>query len=151
MLSKNHRFWSDRKRPGLEIKHLGTFSEARTGIGFLRILPRAARTGGRQDDAELLYCVEGVFSYDANARVKPLASENGAEFFVITLPMLADLAAMQRGTDAVRAGKRELSGAAFLGPTKARLAATFLTLPGFDPGIAGRGRYASSEDQYRAR
>jgi hypothetical protein len=59
-LSKNYRFWSDRKRPGLEIKHLGTFSEARTGIGLLRILPRAARAGGRRDDAELLYCVEGV-------------------------------------------------------------------------------------------
>jgi hypothetical protein len=38
-----------------------------------------------------------------DARVKPLASEKGAEFFVITLPMLADLAALQRGTDAVRA------------------------------------------------
>ena len=82
----------------------------------MRILARAARAGGRQDDAELLYCVEGVFSYDAktygrgsylflpnDARVKPLASEKGAEFFVITLPMLADLAAMQKGTDAVRA------------------------------------------------
>jgi hypothetical protein len=116
MLSDNYRFWPDRKRPGLEIKHLGTFSEARTGIGFLRILPGAARAGGRQDDAELLYCVDGVFSYDAktygrgtylflpnDARVKPLASEKGAEFFVITLPMLADLAAMQRGTAAARA------------------------------------------------
>lgn len=116
MLSKNYRFWPDRRRPGLEIKHLGTFSEARTGIGFLRILPGAARAGGRQDDAELLYCVDGVFSYDAkihgrgtylflpnDARVKPLASEKGAEFFVITLPMLADLAAMQKGTAPVHA------------------------------------------------
>ena len=36
MLAENFRFWPDRKRPGLEIKHLGTFSEARTGIGFLK-------------------------------------------------------------------------------------------------------------------
>ena len=52
MLSKNYRFWPDRKRPGIEAKHLGTFSEARTGISFLRLAPGAAirrrRAGGRR-------------------------------------------------------------------------------------------------------
>jgi hypothetical protein len=108
MLSENARFWPDRKRPGLEIKHLGTFSEARTGMSFLRIVPGAQRAAGEQDDAELLYCLDGAFSYDGKtygrgtylflpngAGVKALASDKGAEFFVITLPMLADLAARQ--------------------------------------------------------
>ncbi|HEY6255409.1 MAG TPA: hypothetical protein VIY51_06400 [Xanthobacteraceae bacterium] len=109
MLSKNFRFWPDRKREGLEIKHLGTFSEARTGIGFLKILPGAERGGGAQDDAELLFCLDGAFTYDGKscgrgtylylphgAPVQALRSDQGAEFFVITLSMLADLAAMQK-------------------------------------------------------
>jgi len=113
MLSKNFRFWPDRKRPGLEIKHLGSFSEARTGIGFLKILPGAERARGEQDDAELLYCLDGSFTYDGNtygrgtylllpngAQVDALRSTGGAEFFVITLPMLADLAAVQKSAGA---------------------------------------------------
>jgi hypothetical protein len=122
MLSKNSRFWPDRKRPGLEIKHLGTFSEARTGIGFLRIVAGAARPRGEQDDAELLYCFDGSFTCDGKtygkgtylflpngAEVKALGSTTGAEFFVITLPMLADLVATQKTASshpAIRAKER---------------------------------------------
>jgi hypothetical protein len=106
MLAKNYRFWPDRRRPGVEVKHLGTFSEARTGIGFLRLLPGAELKAGPQEDAELRYLLEGSCSYDGKtwnagtymflpngAAVKDLRSEQGATFFVITLPMLADLAA----------------------------------------------------------
>src|SRR5579872_6006097 len=32
----------DRERPGVETKHLGTFNEMRTGIGFFRLLPGAS-------------------------------------------------------------------------------------------------------------
>jgi hypothetical protein len=109
MLAKNYRFWPDRKRPGIEVKHLGTFSEARTGIGFLRVTPGAAITAGEQDDAELRFLLQGSFTYDGKswgegtymflpngAAVKDLRSEHGATFFVITLPMLADLAAARR-------------------------------------------------------
>jgi hypothetical protein len=109
MLTENYRFWPDRKRPGVEIKHLGTFSEARTGIGFMRLLPGAAIEGGTQEDAELRFSLGGSFEYDGKtwvegtymflpngAPVKGLRSQNGSTFFVITLPMLADLAAAAR-------------------------------------------------------
>jgi len=108
MLAKNYRFWPDRKRPGIEIKHLGTFSEARTGISFLRLMPGARIPAGLQEDAELRYLLEGSVLYDGKtwsqgtymfmpngAEVRDLRSEKGATFFVITLPMLADLAAAQ--------------------------------------------------------
>jgi hypothetical protein len=109
MLTRNYRFWPDRQRPGIEIKHLGTFSEARTGIRFLRITPGAELPAGIQEDAELLFLVEGSFSYGSRSLgegtylflpngvdVKGMRSEQGATFFSITLPMLADLAAAQR-------------------------------------------------------
>jgi hypothetical protein len=121
MLAKNYRFWPDRKREGIEVKHLGTFSEARTGIGFLRIGRGATLAAGRQDDAELRYCTEGSFGYDGRtwgkgtymflphgADVKALHADQGAEFFVITLAMLADLAAIRQRSGvthpALRAG-----------------------------------------------
>jgi len=124
MLAKNYSFWPDRKRPGVEVKHLGTFSEARTGMSFLRLAPGAEIKGGAQEDAELRYLIEGSCSYDGKtsdektsgettssektwgegtymflpngAAVKDLRSDQGATFFVITLPILADLAAAKR-------------------------------------------------------
>jgi hypothetical protein len=106
MLAKNYQFWPDRRRPGVEIKHLGSFSEARTGISFLRLVPGAEIKGGAQEDAELRYLIEGACFYDGQsygqgtymflpngAAVKDLHTGQGATFFVITLPMLADLAA----------------------------------------------------------
>ena len=113
MLAKNYRFWPDRNRSGVEIKHLGSFSEARTGISFLRLLPGAEIKDGTQEDAELRFLLEGSCSYDGKswgegtymfvpngAAVKDLRSEHGATFFVITLPMLADLAAAKRNSGA---------------------------------------------------
>jgi hypothetical protein len=109
MLAKNYRFWPDRKRQGIEIKHLGTFSEARTGIGFLRLLPATTIEANVQEDAELRYLLEGSCEYDGRswgegtyiflpngAAVMDLRSEHGATFFVITLPMLADLSSANR-------------------------------------------------------
>jgi hypothetical protein len=109
MLAENYRFWPDRKRPGVEIKHLGSFSEARTGIGFLRLRPEASIDAGVQEDAELRYLLQGSCEYNGKnwgegtymflpngAAVKELRSQNGATFFVSTLPMWADLAAAAR-------------------------------------------------------
>jgi ChrR Cupin-like domain len=106
MLAKNYRFWPDRKRPGIEVKHLGAFSEARTAIGFLRLTPGAELLAGEQEDAELRFLTEGSFGYDGTtygagtymyipngAATKPLRSVPGATFFTITLPLLADIAA----------------------------------------------------------
>ena len=53
----------DRERPGIETKHLGTFNEMRTGIGFFRLLPGAKLAAGTQKDAEIRYLVEGACSY----------------------------------------------------------------------------------------
>lgn len=111
MLTENYRFWPDRKRPGVEVKHLGTFSEARTGIGFMRLVPGAAIESGVQEDAELRFSLGGSFEYGGKtwgegtymflpngAAVQDLRSSAGATFFVITLPMLADLAAAARNS-----------------------------------------------------
>jgi hypothetical protein len=109
MLTNNYRFWSDRKRPGVEIKHLGAFSEARTTISFQRILPGASMPAGIEEDAELRYLIDGSFTYDGKtwgkgtymfvrngAHVQEIHSETGATFFTIALPMLADIAAQQK-------------------------------------------------------
>lgn len=106
MLADNFRFWPDRKRPGIETKHLGTFSEVRTEIGFLRLTPGARIEGGEQENAELRFLVDGTFDYGDRQwgvgtymyvpngfRTTELRSANGATFFTITLPVLADLAA----------------------------------------------------------
>ena len=72
----------------------------------MRLLPGATIQGGTQEDAELRFSLSGSFEYDGRtwgegtymflpngANVKELRSSAGATFFVITLPMLADLAA----------------------------------------------------------
>jgi hypothetical protein len=77
------------------------------------LTPGAEIKGGTQEDAELRYMLEGSCSYDNKtwgagtymflpngAAVKDLRSEQGATFFVITLPMLADLAAAKRNPGA---------------------------------------------------
>ena len=53
----------DRERPGIETKHLGTFNEMRTGMGFFRLLPGATLAAGTQKEAELRYLVEGSCRY----------------------------------------------------------------------------------------
>jgi hypothetical protein len=70
-----------------------------------RRVPLAEIKAGPQEDTELWFCVDGSFSYGGEswgggtylylpfgADVKALASEKSATFFVITLPMLADIA-----------------------------------------------------------
>jgi len=109
MLTTNYRFWPDRRRPGVDIKHLGTFSEARTGIRFWRLTPGAELPAGTQEDAELRFLIEGAINYGGRnlgegtymflpngADVEAMRSAQGATFFSIMLPMLADLAAAQK-------------------------------------------------------
>jgi len=119
MLAKNYRYWPDRRRAGVEVKHLGTFSEARTGIGFLRLAPGAVLAEGEQEDAELRYCTAGAFDYDGKtwgrgaymfvpngAHTGDLRATAATEFFVIALPMLADLAALRGSTGLGHPGER---------------------------------------------
>jgi ChrR Cupin-like domain len=106
----------DRERPGIETKHLGTFNEMRTGIGFFRLLPGARLAAGQQKDAEIRYLVEGACSYGGKpyrdgtylyippgADTETFASDNGATFFTISLPLVAEFAARQREKEQARA------------------------------------------------
>lgn len=109
------RWVGDRRAPGVEHKHLGTFGERRSGVALLRLQPAAKIPARRQDDAEIRYLVEGSIRYGGkiwqggrtaelgtymyippNAELKEIGSEAGATFFVISLPMIAELAA-ERG------------------------------------------------------
>ncbi len=125
MMTNNYRFWPDRKRPGVEIKHLGSFSEARTTVTFQRILPGGEIPACVQEDAELRYLIDGSFTFDGKVRgpgtymfvrnganVEALRSDSGATFFTITLPMLADLAALLKSGSPLpweRADKRSIA------------------------------------------
>ncbi len=115
MLPQNYSWVRDREHPGIETKHLGTFSELRTGIGFFRLLPDARIGAARLRDAEIRYCVAGSFTHDGKswgentymfvppgAEIGALASTQGATFFYIALPLVAEFAARQRERDAAR-------------------------------------------------
>jgi len=117
MMLPQHFSWVvDRERPGIETKHLGTFSELRTGIGFFRLLPGARLEAVRQRDAELRYCIAGAFSYGGQSwgentymfippgcETAALASASGATFISISLPLIAEFAARQREAAGTRA------------------------------------------------
>jgi hypothetical protein len=113
MLNEHYGWWPDRERPGVETKHLGTFTELRTGIGFFRLAPGARIAAHRADDAELRYLEKGSVDYAGKTwgegtymYVKPgaelaaMSSTTGATFFTITLPMVAELAARQKSETA---------------------------------------------------
>ncbi len=106
------RWVPDRRIPGLEHKHHGSFGEYRSGIGFRRLAPGARIPAHVAEDAEILYFTEGAFDYDGRrwqggrtrdvgtymfvqngAEVGEIASETGATCLVIALPMLADIEA----------------------------------------------------------
>jgi len=106
MLSDSYAWIRDRDRPGIETKHLGTFTEMRTGVGFFRLLPGASLDAARQRDAEIRYCIDGAFSYGGKewgretymylppeSTPEVLSTREGATFFSIGLPMIAEFAA----------------------------------------------------------
>lgn len=112
----------DRKLPGVEHKHLGSFGVRRSGVRLTRLQPGATIPARVEEDAEIRYLVEGSIVYDgrtwlggetadrgtymwiqAAAEVGPITSPDGGTFFVIELPMLADIAGEQaRTTGAAR-------------------------------------------------
>jgi quercetin dioxygenase-like cupin family protein len=90
--------------PGIRNRHLGTFTELRTSISMLKIEPGASIQETTQDEAEVRYLTSGSFEYDGKtwgpntyiylppgARSGSLVSPQGATFFCITLPMIAQL------------------------------------------------------------
>jgi hypothetical protein len=112
MHSENAQWTPDRKLPGVEHKHLGSFGVRRTGLRFTRIRPGAAIPARIEDDAEIRYLIDGSIVYSgqqwqggetgdvgtymwiqAGAEVDEIVSTAGGTFFVIELPMLADILA----------------------------------------------------------
>ncbi|MSQ52886.1 MAG: hypothetical protein EXR28_13465 [Betaproteobacteria bacterium] len=107
MVAENFRWVRDLKRPGVETRHMGAFSEMRTEIGMLRLNAGAAIDAGLQPEAEIRYLLEGVVRYAGqtwpagsyfylphDSSVESLSTDQGAKFFTITLPMLAYLDAL---------------------------------------------------------
>ena len=117
MMAPQYYSWvADRTRPGIETKHLGTFSELRTGIGFFRLVRDAGLEAERQRDAEIRYCIEGSFTYGGKSwgehtymfippgtETAELTSTKGATFFYISLPLIAEFAARHRESNARQA------------------------------------------------
>ncbi|HKT20852.1 MAG TPA: hypothetical protein VJR47_22555 [Stellaceae bacterium] len=116
MRPQAHPWIGDRHLDGVEHKRLGTFGGS--GIRFTRILPGAKIPARREDDAEIRYLIEGSIEYDgkswkggqtpeegtymfvqAGADVGEITSKGGGVFYVIELPMLADIQA-QRAREA---------------------------------------------------
>ena len=87
MLPQRFSWVADRERPGIEMKHLGTFSELRTGIGFFRLRPDSRLEAGRQREAEIRYCIAGSFSY---------GGKNWGENTYMFIPPACDTAALAR-------------------------------------------------------
>lgn len=118
MHSENAQWTADRVLPGVEHKHLGSFGVRRTGMRFTRIQAGATIPARVEAEAEIRYLIDGSITYagktwqggetadagtymwvQAGAEVEVIGSATGGTFFVIELPMLADIAAEQtRGT-----------------------------------------------------
>ena len=115
----------DRKVPGLDHKHLGTFGGS--GIRFMRLAPGAKIPARVEEDAEIRYLVSGSIEYagktwiggktteegtymfvQAGAEVGEISSKTGGEFYIIELPLLADTAARLAREQAGAGVPREL-------------------------------------------
>lgn len=106
------RWVPDRRLPGVEHKQMGQFGEYRSGIGLRRLAPGASIPAHRQEDAEIMYLLDGEIRYEGRtwkggktenegvylfvpngAEPGDILSETGGTFLVISLPMLADIEA----------------------------------------------------------
>jgi hypothetical protein len=127
MRPQGHPWIGDRKLDGVEHKRLGTFGGS--GVRMTRLAPGAKIPARREDDAEIRYLIEGSIEYDgktwlggktpdigtymfvqAGAEVGEITSQTGGIFYVIELPMLADIAA-QQAREAKAGARREMAGA----------------------------------------
>ncbi len=122
MLPEAYRWVRDRKVVGVERKHLGTFAESCTGLSLVRLAPGAEVPATRQEDGEIRYLLEGALRYGGklwqggktaeqgtyfyvppDGNVGEIATDTGATYFSISLPMLADAAAENEPSRAVAA------------------------------------------------
>lgn len=115
VMHPNTAQWTpDRKIEGVEHKYMGSFGVRRSGLRLTRLQPGATLPAHVQEDAEIRYLTAGSITYggktwqggetedtgtymwiQAGAEVLDIGSTTGATFFVIELPVLADIAAEQ--------------------------------------------------------
>ncbi len=111
MKGENARWVMDRKLAGVEHKHLGTFGERRSAARLMKLAPGASIPAHRSEDAEIFYLVDGSITYDGKtwlggktadrgtymyiphggAEVKEIGTTEGGTFFIISLPLVADI------------------------------------------------------------
>ncbi len=105
MYPDRFRWIPDRRRPGIENKHLGTFTELRSSIDLTRLGASSATDAYADADAELRFVTEGsiqigdrtwasgTYLYIPTGGTAPaMRSATGATILTITLPMLRELA-----------------------------------------------------------
>ncbi len=116
MRAQHCRWVLDRNHAGVEHKHLGSFAEYRSSVRLTRLLPGARIPAQIREDAEVCYLVEGSINYGGKnwlggktrdqgtymyvphgGEIDEMSTETGGLFFVISLPMLAQIEAERRG------------------------------------------------------
>jgi len=104
------RWVKDRKLDGVEHKHLGSSASDAPPARLLRLAPGARISAHRSEDAEIFYLIDGSITYDGrrgkgarrptaalyvhSARrreVKEIGTESGGTFFILSLPLVADI------------------------------------------------------------
>lgn len=104
----------DRLRPGAEVKHLGTFTEYRTGVSLLRLAPGTDVNEKELMAPEIRYLLAGKVCYGeqeyaagccfflpAHTRLERLSSKEGAQLFVVSLPLIIERSGQQEPRSAV--------------------------------------------------
>lgn len=104
------RWTPDRHLAGVEHKHLSAFGEWRTGVSLMRLAPGARLPEYISEDAEIRFLLEGSITYSGklwrggktrdrgthmyiphDGKVGEITATDGALFFRILLPMIAEI------------------------------------------------------------
>jgi hypothetical protein len=102
MRSEAFRWLPDPKRPGVEVKHLGSFTEFQTAAALWRLAPGTSIASEVLAAPEIRCVLRGSTSYDGKELdthscyyipeglpTKAIESADGAEFLVFSIPMYA--------------------------------------------------------------
>jgi mannose-6-phosphate isomerase-like protein (cupin superfamily) len=100
MKPEGFRWVPDPKRPGLDVKKLGTFNEYSTSLSQWRLAPNTVLPGEMLAAPQLRFVIRGEVSYGGKqlpersaicvpdgVKSEPLETRNGAEILVIDVPM----------------------------------------------------------------
>ena len=128
MKPQSHPWIADRKFAGVDHKRLGTFGGS--GIRLMRLAPGAKVPVHVEEDAEIRYLIEGSITYggktwlggktqdqgtymfiQAGAELSEMTSPEGGTFYIIELPMLADIEAQRARAGAAAQPQAAMAGA----------------------------------------